>query len=198
MEGNIMQNGNLTNMQEDKVDYKKMCLENHEEVMEFDGVTYRTQYFFDINGNQVTKIINTSTGKEDILTFMDDEVLLNDENFVSIEGVTDNTSTSTERKMNKWICSGTYHKKVKWASNGEGYLALAVISQVMGLSKKLVKAAVGIGVFNSIASYCDGGTLHYSTWYYVALTATTHRYDWAFKASSGKRWGTYHVQFNEY
>ena len=51
------------------VDYKKMCIENYEEVIEFDGVIYKYQYSLDQNGNQITKIINTSTGKEDILTF---------------------------------------------------------------------------------------------------------------------------------
>lgn len=110
----------------------------------------------------------------------------------------DAPSTTEQRKMNELVCTGTYHKTIKWASNGEGYLVLSVIAQAMSLSNALVKASVGIGVFNSIASYCNGGTLHYSTWYYASLASTTHRYDWSFKASSGKRWGTYHIQFNEY
>lgn len=37
----------------------------------------------------------------------------------------------------------------------------------------------------------------FSTWYYVSLFATLHRYDWSFKASSGKRWGTYKIQLTE-
>lgn len=189
---------NMVSATEGVKDYKKMCIENYEEVMEFDGVIYKYQYSLDKNGNQITKIINTSTGKEDVLTFMDNTVLLNNENFASIESTMDTPSTITQRKMNEWINSGTYHKTIKWESNGEGYLVLAVISQAMSLSQKLVKAAVGIGIFNTIASYCNGGTLHYSTWYYMSLLSTTHRYDWSFKASSGKRWGTYHIQFNEY
>ena len=189
---------NMVSAMEGVVDYKKMCIENYEEVIEFDGVIYKYQYSSDQNGNQITKIINTSTGKEDILTFMDNKVLLNNENFASIESTMDAPSTTEQRKMNEWVCTGTYHKTIKWASNGEGYLVLSVIAQAMSLSNALVKASVGIGIFNSIASYCNGGTLHYSTWYYASLASTTHRYDWSFKASSGKRWGTYHIQFNEY
>ena len=58
-------------------DYKKMCIENYEEVIEFDGVIYKYQYSLDQNGNQITKIINTSTGKEDILNHKDKKDLMN-------------------------------------------------------------------------------------------------------------------------
>ena len=27
----------------------------------------------------------------------------------------------TAYKMNQWVNTGTYHKTIKWASNGEGY-----------------------------------------------------------------------------
>ena len=112
---------NMVSAMEGVVDYKKMCIENYEEVIEFDGVIYKYQYSLDQNGNQITKIINTSTGKEDILTFMDNKVLLNNENFASIESTMDAPSTTEQRKMNEWVCTGTYHKTIKWASDGEGY-----------------------------------------------------------------------------
>ncbi len=46
---------NMVSAMEGVVDYKKMCIENYEEVIEFDGVIYKYQYSLDQNGNQITK-----------------------------------------------------------------------------------------------------------------------------------------------
>ena len=128
----------MVSAMEGVVDYKKMCIENYEEVIEFDGVIYKYQYSLDQNGNQITKIINTSTGKEDILTFMDNKVLLNNENFASIESTMDAPSTTEQRKMNEWVCTGTYHKTIKWASNGEGYLVLGIMYHYLRLYTDMI------------------------------------------------------------
>lgn len=192
-----MKKENLAETTLETVDYRKMCVENQVEVLEFDGVEFEYHYFMDQNGNQSTRVINRSTGKEDVLTYKENSVLLNSDEICTIckELTPDKVDT---KAMNEWINSGVYHKKITWKSSAEGTLLLSLISTAMSLKQSLVKASAGIDVFNAIANYCNGGTLHYSAWYYVSLVSTIHRYDWSFAAASGKIWGTYHVQFNEY
>ena len=80
----------------------KVGIQNQGELAEVDGVTYKYEDSLDQDGNKITKITNTSTGEEDVLTFVDDEA-------------------PTTYKMNQWVNTGTYHKTIKWAADGEGY-----------------------------------------------------------------------------
>ena len=77
----------------------KVGIQNQGELVEVDGVTYKYEDSLDQDGNKIT---NTSTGEEDVLTFVDDEA-------------------PTTQKMNQWVNTGTYHKTIKWAADGEGY-----------------------------------------------------------------------------
>ena len=87
---------------EDVESYQEMVTENQGELVEVDGVTYKYDDSLDQDGNKITKITNTSTGEEDVLTFVDDEA-------------------PTTYKRNQWVNTGTYHKTIKWAADGEGY-----------------------------------------------------------------------------
>ena len=78
----------------------KVGIQNQGELVEVDGVTYKYEDSLDQDGNKIT---NTSTGEEDVLTFVDDEA-------------------PTTYKMNQWVNTGTYHKTIKWAADGEGFL----------------------------------------------------------------------------
>lgn len=92
----------------------KVGIQNQGELVEVDGVTYKYDDSLDQDGNKITKITNTSTGEEDVLTFVDDE------DFATIE-TTMEDEAPTAYKMNQWVNTGTYHKTIKWAADGEGY-----------------------------------------------------------------------------
>ena len=89
----------VTEIKENQQFLMKVGIQNQGELVEVDGVTYKYEDSLDQDGNKIT---NTSTGEEDVLTFVDDEA-------------------PTTYKMNQWVNTGTYHKTIKWASDGEGY-----------------------------------------------------------------------------
>lgn len=97
----------------------KVGIQNQGELVEVDGVTYKYDDSLDQDGNKITKITNTSTGEEDVLTFVDDEA-------------------PTTYKMNQWVNTGTYHKTIKWASNGEGYLVLGIMYHYLRLYTDMI------------------------------------------------------------
>ena len=109
----------------------KVGIQNQGELVEVDGVTYKYEDSLDQDGNKITKITNTSTGKEDVLTFVDDE------NFATIE-TTMEDEAPTAYKMNQWVNTGTYHKTIKWASNGEGYLVLGIMYHYLRLYTDMI------------------------------------------------------------
>ena len=115
----------------------KVGIQNQGEIVEVDGVTYKYEDSLDQDGNKITKITNTSTGEEDVLTFVDDEVLLNDEDFATIE-TTMEDEAPTSYKMNQWVNTGTYHKTIKRASNGEGYLVLGIMYHYLRLYTDMI------------------------------------------------------------
>ena len=94
----------------------KVGIQNQGELVEVDGVTYKYEDSLDQDGNKIT---NTSTGEEDVLTFVDDEA-------------------PTTYKMNQWVNTGTYHKTIKWASNGEGYLVLGIMYHYLRLYTDMI------------------------------------------------------------
>ena len=97
----------------------KVGIQNQGELVEVDGVTYKYEDSLDQDGNKITKITNTSTGEEDVLTFVDDEA-------------------PTTYKMNQWVNTGTYHKTIKRASNGEGYLVLGIMYHYLRLYTDMI------------------------------------------------------------
>ena len=97
----------------------KVGIQNQGELVEVDGVTYKYEDSLDQDGNKITKITNTSTGEEDVLTFVDDEA-------------------PTTYKMNQWVNTGTYHKTIKWASDGEGYLVLGIMYHYLRLYTDMI------------------------------------------------------------
>ena len=97
----------------------KVGIQNQGELVEVDGVTYKYEDSLDQDGNKITKITNTSTGEEDVLTFVDDEA-------------------PTSYKMNQWVNTGTYHKTIKRASNGEGYLVLGIMYHYLRLYTDMI------------------------------------------------------------
>lgn len=97
----------------------KVGIQNQGELVEVDGVTYKYDDSLDQDGNKITKITNTSTGEEDVLTFVDDEA-------------------PTTYKMNQWVNTGTYHKTIKCASNGEGYLVLGIMYHYLRLYTDMI------------------------------------------------------------
>ena len=109
----------------------KVGIQNQGELVEVDGVTYKYDDSLDQDGNKITKIINTSTGKEDVLTFVDDE------DFATIETTMEDEAPTTY-KMNQWVNTGTYHKTIKWASNGEGYLVLGIMYHYLRLYTDMI------------------------------------------------------------
>ena len=94
----------------------KVGIQNQGELVEVDGVTYKYEDSLDQDGNKIT---NTSTGEEDVLTFVDDEA-------------------PTTYKMNQWVNTGTYHKTIKRASNGEGYLVLGIMYHYLRLYTDMI------------------------------------------------------------
>ena len=109
----------------------KVGIQNQGELVEVDGVTYKYEDSLDQDGNKITTITNTSTGKEDVLTFVDDE------DFATIE-TTMEDEAPTAYKMNQWVNTGTYHKTIKWASNGEGYLVLGIMYHYLRLYTDMI------------------------------------------------------------
>ena len=90
----------LLKIKENQQFLMKVGIQNQGELVEVDGVTYKYEDSLDQDGNKITKITNTSTGEEDVLTFVDDEVLLNDEDFATIE-TTMEDEAPTAYKMNQ-------------------------------------------------------------------------------------------------
>ena len=90
----------VTEIKENQQFLIKVGIQNQGELVEVDGVTYKYEDSLDQDGNKITKITNTSTGEEDVLTFVVDEVLLNDEDFATIE-TTMEDEAPTAYKMNQ-------------------------------------------------------------------------------------------------
>ena len=44
----------------------------------------------------------------------------------------------TSYKMNQWVNTGTYHKTIKRASNGEGYLVLGIMYHYLRLYTDMI------------------------------------------------------------
>ena len=121
----------VTEIKENQQFLIKVGIQNQGELVEVDGVTYKYDDSLDQDGNKITKITNTSTGKEDVLTFVDDE------DFATIE-TTMEDEAPTAYKMNQWVNTGTYHKTIKWASNGEGYLVLGIMYHYLRLYTDMI------------------------------------------------------------
>lgn len=179
---------------------KDIYSQNFTEKVSYEGVDYIYHYFYNEEGKKSIKISNTETSNKDLLTFDENNnsVYLNEKKVATVgdtfEDLNPKDNNNGISSRIKWNLIGVYHHKIKFHEGVGGVFVAGIIVGTMGFGTVgAAMASCGASAMGAIAGCAPGGTLHWSKYYYTEITHYRYRTDWAFKASSGERYGTYYL-----
>ncbi|MBY1554848.1 hypothetical protein KWU72_17485 [Clostridioides difficile] len=179
---------------------KDIYSEEFTETINIEGINYTYKYYYNEDGNRSISISDNTRSIAKTLTYDEktSTIYLDDEKVAEVKTTNANGEIlDTPESRTNWNLIGTYHKYITWA-NGIAAAALAAVISVAigGVPVSGVIASCELSVLGIIAAGSVGGTLHWTGWYYTSTFYWHYKYDWAFKAPTGERYGTYHIYFN--
>ncbi|MDY2794744.1 MAG: hypothetical protein SPG13_05660 [Peptostreptococcus porci] len=155
----------------------------------------------DSSSEKIVSIKDTEKGTEDLLTYdkisgnlylnhnqvgkISDVIVEDEKEDISLYGYGDKTLV------------GTYHKYVSWIEGTTVAIVAFAISAAIGAigGPEAVIAAIGYGALGILASQTTGGTAHWTKWSTLYFYGYFIEIDWAFKANTGERYGTYYYSY---
>lgn len=172
--------------------------QHYTEDVNIDGVTYTYGYFYDADGNRSISISNNkSKSNPEIVTYNEKNstIYLDGKKIGKMKTVDSNGEVlNTDKTRATWKLIGTYSKKITFAKGiAVATLAAIIATAIGGLTTAHVIASCGTAALGTIVGCSIGGTLYWTSWYYISKSLYHYRYDWAFKAPTGTRYGTYHA-----
>lgn len=177
--------------------------EKFEETVSIEGISYTYKYYYNEKGDRSISILNNEKSTVETITY-DDElsaIYSKGKKIAEIEtidspmdNVSGNIQSRSVKAKSKWKLLGTRSKTIQWH---EGLIAAslaAIIAIAIGTATTAaIIASCGVSTLGVIAAFCTNGTLYWTSWNHNTQSVMNFKHDWAFKAPTGRRYGTYHA-----
>ena len=160
------------------------------EMVSIDNTLYRyTICSSPSSSNSLITVLNTSTGKADIVIIKDDTVYLNGRVIGAIkdDGIV-SEDTVSKAARSSWVKIGKNHRRITWAEGTSAAVVAAIFAGAIGTP---VAGVISFGVISVIAAQATGGTIYYTIYRRKVGKLINYKWVWSFRASTGDRYGPY-------